>query len=193
MYYQEPGGRIIENSYFDGRWTLDDHALVDGSVVTSDADAASPLAAVSYQRDGRNFRQVFYITALGEVMSTYSTTASNNIATSWSDSEKIIDDPALAGSPALAACTGAGLDGIFVYYPSNNGQGFLNEVRYHFSNESWAEGGWLEGSDPTSGVACSVYNSDDYSIVNVYWRNKATQRLQQSYVNFDSFDFNDGE
>lgn len=39
-YYQAPDGRITENSYLDGRWTLIDHAMVEASVVTSDADAA---------------------------------------------------------------------------------------------------------------------------------------------------------
>lgn len=84
VYYQAEDGRIIENSYLNDRWSLDDHAMVDGSVVALDADAASPLAAVSHENEGRFFRQVFFITDHGESMSTHSSSVSNDIATSWS-------------------------------------------------------------------------------------------------------------
>lgn len=192
-YFQAPDGSIVENSYLDDRWTLDDHAMIDASVVTAEADAGSPLAAVAYERDGETYRQIFYITSTGEVMTTYSTSTSNDVATSWSTPESIIPDkPAQAGSPALGACTGPGLEGIHVYYPSPDG--YINEVRYHNSNSSWAEGGWLKDSDPDSGVACNVYNDPpEYQIVNVYFRNKVTNRLQQSYTWYDTTDFNNGE
>ena len=192
VYYQAEDGRIIENSYLNERWSLDDHAMVDGSVVTRDADAASPLAAVSYENGGQFFRQVFFVTDHGDIMSTHSSSVSNDIATSWSTPEKIIEGTFMAGSPALAACTGPGLNGIHVYYSSQ--KGYINEVRYRFDSASWSEGGYIDGSDPMAGVACSVYNNPpDYQIVNVYYRDKVTKRLRQSYVDFDDTSFSLGK
>lgn len=190
VYYQVPDGAIIENSFLDGRWTLDNHARVNTSIVTSAADAASALAAVSYLKEDKTYRQVFFTTAYGEVMTTWNTTTSDNVATSWFPPEKIIDDPAMAGSPALAACTGPEMGSVRVYSPSNDDQGYINEFSFDFSSETWSQGTSIEQGDPNSGVACNAYNYDDSDswLINVYFRNEATQRMQQSYIYLGSSD-----
>lgn len=51
-YYQDPIGRIIENSYTNGEWTLVNSSKIDESIVATDATPGSPLAAISYPENG---------------------------------------------------------------------------------------------------------------------------------------------
>lgn len=46
-YYQDPDGRIIEDSYANGSWTLEDRSKINDSVVTTEATVGSALAAIS--------------------------------------------------------------------------------------------------------------------------------------------------
>ena len=83
-YFQDPAGRIVENSYLDGTWSLEDRNNINNSIVTTQATAGSPLAAISYKHGGKTYRQVFFITPTGGIMTTNSSETSDGIATSWS-------------------------------------------------------------------------------------------------------------
>ncbi|TKA75692.1 hypothetical protein B0A55_03181 [Friedmanniomyces simplex] len=189
MYYQDANGRIIENSYLNESWTLEDSSLIDQSMVTNDATRGSPLAAVSYTLNGLQYRQVFYIDGTGLVKTTNSTTVNdtNAIATSWTTPYAITNDPAsTSGTAGLAACSDhVGMNGIRVYYGS--GSGYVQEVAYQFNNTAYGWNGMnsFASSDPNSGVACVVFDNtvqeDQY--VNVYMRN-TSGIVVQNYFDF---------
>ncbi|KAK3113558.1 hypothetical protein LTR53_009043 [Teratosphaeriaceae sp. CCFEE 6253] len=192
MYYQDPEGRVIENAYLGGSWTLQDESLVNQSVVTMDATPGSPLAALSYTQGSLQYRQVFYLDASGLVKTTNSTTVDTNaIATSWSVPYAITTDPAsTSGTAGLAACSDdLGMNGIRVYYGSGNG--YIQEVAYQFNHTAngWNEQYSFVSSDPNSGVACVVFENpaeeDEY--LNVYMRNSSGTVAQncETTVQFD--------
>ncbi|KAK1075132.1 hypothetical protein LTR74_000538 [Friedmanniomyces endolithicus] len=194
MYYQDAKGRIIENSYLNGSWTLETTSLIDESVVvSSDATQGSPLAAVSYTVGTLQYRQIFYIDGTGLVKTTNSTTVSANaVATSWTAPYAIVTDHAATSETAgLAACSDhIGMNGIRVYYGSISG--YVQEVAYQFNNTAlgWNELYSFPQSDANSGVACVVYdnaaNQDQF--VNVYMRNTSGIVVQNYY----DFVANDG-
>ncbi|KAK5697193.1 hypothetical protein LTR97_007328 [Elasticomyces elasticus] len=188
MYYQDQDGRIIENTYYNDSWTLEDSSLLDKSVVTTDATARSPLAAVSYALNDVQYRQIFYIDGSGLVKTTNSTNFdANAIATSWSTPYAITDDPAsTSGTAGLAACSDhIGMNGVRVYYGS--GEGYVQEVGYQFNDTStgWTEWFSFSDSDANSGVACVVYDDVEAEelYINVYMRN-TSGIVTQNYWNY---------
>ena len=120
MYFQDPDGRIIENSYLNDTWTLSDSSKINQSVVATGATPRSPLAAISYSWNSQTYRQVFYIDSSGLCQTTNSTTTDGEIATSWSTPYPIYDYAASASATAgLAACVdpNTGMKGEFLFRP----------------------------------------------------------------------------
>lgn len=195
-YYQDPDGRVIENSYLNGSWTLDNSTNINNSVVTTQTAAGSPLAAISYVNNGLTYRQVFFLDSTGTVRSTNSSTTSNNIATSWGAPIAIATDTASPNSIGLAACTDSrktGMGGIRVYYGSSSG--CIQEVGYAFNSTGWTEWFCFDGSDQDAGVACAVYDGPNNAgngtveLINLYLRNSTTGAVTQ---NFWDYQQNDG-
>lgn len=67
QYYQAPDGNIMENSYDNGDWSLQQGSNNKDVIVTSEAGVASPLAAIVYPHNGETYRQVFFISSSGKV------------------------------------------------------------------------------------------------------------------------------
>ena len=181
MYYQDPQGRVIENSYLNG-WSLNE-SNVDASVVTANATNASPLSAISYLWNGHTYRQLFFINPSGVVMTTSSLTTLDGIATAWSVPISLPGEAAPANSIALAACFDHTLiKGVRLYYGSGD---CIQEVGWQFNgNTGWFLGQCFDQSDPASGVACALINNSNYQGLDVYMRNKTTGAVQQNYYNF---------
>jgi hypothetical protein len=197
MYYQDPDGRIIENSFLNSSWTLEDSSKINRSVVTTDATPGSPLAAISYTLNGQQIRQLFYFDGSGNVKTVNSsTTTTDSIATSWSAPYALSTDPASSsGTAGLAACVDhRGLNGIRVYYGSQ-GYEAIQEVGLDFNNETagWQLWNTFDGSDQNSGVACVIYDGldssgDQVEYMNVYLLNTTTHVIQQNWWNYLSSD-----
>lgn len=174
-YYQDSEGRIIENSYINRKWTLQDQKTIDEAVVTKEATLGSPLAAISYMNNGKAWRQVFFITAGGLIKSTMSSETSDGIAKSWSNPTKITTNRSKPAAIGLAACTTSDMNGISVFYPSQYNQ--IEQARFNFTNGHWHDGWAFEDTDALSGVACATH--DGY--LNVYFRNTTTGAVKQVY------------
>ena len=198
-YFQDPDGRILENSYMDGTWTLEDRANEDLSVVTTQAAYGSQLAAISYRYDGKTYRQVFFTTSTGATLSANSTeTMAGGIATNWSVARPITDDKVDPKGVGLAACWSTeAMNGIRAFYPSQ--YGYINEVSWTFGNHYWSDGYQIESSDPKSGVGCAVKNDNENEYLNLYYRNSRSGRVKQAwidylvhdpYYSYDSMDLN---
>lgn len=181
-YFQDPSGRILENSFHDNTWTLSNISYINSSVVTTSAAQGSPLAAVSYDLNGLTYRQVFFTIDTGQIMSTNSTKTlpGTNIATEWSPGQAISQDAVAPSSIGLAACVSNDfLDGVRVYYPSQ--YNYVQELKYNFTSGSWKEGTWWERADVSSGVACAVKETG-HRFLNVYFRLKANGRVKQVFT-----------
>ena len=186
-YFQDPDGRIIENSYLDGAWKVN-AANVNNSVVTDQATPGSPLAAVSYPLNGQNYRQLFFFNDVGNVMTT------NTSATgTWSAPVAITTDVVSPSAVGLAACwEKEGMNGIRVYYGSN--EGYIQEVGWQFNETVWTAWYSFDDSDQNSGVACAIYNYQDNNYINVYYRNTTSNSVKQYYWSYKSNDgwYDDG-
>lgn len=184
-YYQDPHGRIIENSYHSGTWSLADRTYINQSIVTTAATAGSPLAAISYPLDGKHYRQIFFVTSTGATMTANSTETipGTRISTSWSAATAITHDIVAANSIGLAACWSKGvMNGIRVFYPSQ--WDYIQERKYNFSDPVWKDGDFWNGGDTRTGVACatSIESTDQY--INVYMRWRKSGTVKQVYYNF---------
>lgn len=135
QYYQDPQGRIIENSNTNGEWLIHGDDIPESAIVAKDAQDGTPLAATSWsssatggiyvrpqERNRHGFarlisnqRQIFYLDASGAIL-TSNTTGDD----SWSQAVSILtDDSAAPNSIALAVSSGTdptALNGIRVYY-----------------------------------------------------------------------------
>ncbi|KAK6396799.1 hypothetical protein LTR65_008697 [Meristemomyces frigidus] len=190
-YYQDLDGRIIENSYFGGSWTLEDRSKVNESVVTTNATAGSALAAVSYTLNSSIVRQLFFIDAYGMLRTTNSSMTPGTVALEWSTPVAVSSDIVSADSTVgLAACVDHnGMSGIRVYYGSSSGG--IQEVGWQFDTDpGWTMWNFFNESDPTSGVACVTYDANDEreGYINVYMRNTTTGVVQQSYWDYSKSD-----
>ncbi|KAF2723970.1 hypothetical protein K431DRAFT_344470 [Polychaeton citri CBS 116435] len=179
-FYQDPQGNVIQNSYKNGAWSLEDHSKINESIVTDQAALGSPLAAISYTVDSQVYRQVFFFASTGEVMQTNSTDGST-----WADPSLITGIISAPGTPALAACAGlAPMNGVRVYFGSNNG--YIQEVGHNFTNTTWSDWYGFPDSDGDTGVACSVYETSDGKNMynNVYYRNTTDNQIHQTYWDY---------
>jgi hypothetical protein len=188
MYYQDPAGRIIENSYAKSQWTLINRSLINSSVVTTAATPGSPLAAISYPCDGTYCRQVFFVSSTGLIMTATSkeTIVGTSISKSWSASTAISLHTIATGGIGLAACWSADLfNGIRVFYASQDG--YVSEVKYTFGSGDggWEEGTYWDTADTMSGVACSVKEGPGEKFLNVYMRMTGTGAVKQLWNNYD--------
>lgn len=50
-YYQDPSGRIIENVFANGEWSVQGSDVPNDAIVTTDARRGSPIAATTYKQD----------------------------------------------------------------------------------------------------------------------------------------------
>lgn len=182
-YFQDPQGRIIENSYLDGKWSLEDRANIDHSVVTTQAAYGSQLAAISYPLDGKMYRQVFFVTSTGAVMTANSSTTSDGIATDWSISRSITNDRIDPKSIGLAACwSDKAMNGIRVFYPSQ--YGYVQEQIYTFGSQGWTDGQQMDASDSQSGIGCAVALSNSEEYLNLYFRSTASGKVKQTWYDY---------
>lgn len=196
-YYQDPEGRIIENSYLKASgWTLEDHNNINSSVVTTAATPGSPLAAVSYVFQGDTYRHIFFLDGAGNLKETNSSTYNGTIATEWSTPSIVSTDASSSSlTVGLAACADHNnLNGIRVYYGSSSG--YIEEYSWLFNDtsEGWQYSNGFDGSDANSGVSCVNYDGSDGQYLNVYLRNATTGQVQQWYYSFgsDDGDWSDG-
>ena len=175
LYFEYTDGRIIESHYSDGQWAITDNDnITDKNVVapSNAATQASPLAAIAYTLYGTAYRQVFFITSDGQLK----TTQTNGNGTWSSPSDNILKgDKASTRSYALAACADTqsnGLNGIRVYYGSQNG--YIQEVGMDFSESTespvWHMWASFPQSDASSGVACALNGNKNH----MYLRNTST-------------------
>ena len=186
-YFQAPDGRIIENTVTGTDWSLADHSQINNSVVTNQAEYGSPIAAISYPLNGTTWRQVFFVSSSGEIMTTKTSKTTGTTATGWSNPTPITTDVAAATSVGLAACWSTKImNGIRVYYASQ--LGYIREVALTFGYNTWSDGEYFVDSDSASGVACATYNDNQDQFINVYMRNSTTNSVQQSWYNYASGD-----
>lgn len=194
-YFQDPEGRILENSYKHSIWTLSDRTNLNLSVVTTAATAGSPLAALSYSYNNLNYRQIFFVTPTGTIMTANSTAtiSGTSIATSWSAARAISTDIVAPNSIGLAACVSEELmGGIRVFYPSQ--YGWVQELKYTFNNATWAEADYWKKADTTSGLACAVKSgSSGNSFLNLYVQvaGNVTQFWNDDFMNNGDFNWNE--
>ncbi|KAK5163738.1 uncharacterized protein LTR77_010411 [Saxophila tyrrhenica] len=190
-YFQDPSGRILENSYKSSTWSLSEHSQINSSVVTTAATPGSPLAAISYDYDNQHYRQIFFVTDTGNIMTTNSTEniSDTSTATSWSAAHVIHRDTVAPNSIGLAACASEELmNGIRVFYPSQ--YGYVQMLRYDFGgNGSWWETDFWNRADTSSGIACAVKDEGSgRKLLNLYTRMKGSGVVKQFWN-----DFTDGE
>ncbi|KAK3673831.1 hypothetical protein LTR78_006386 [Recurvomyces mirabilis] len=176
LYFQDSTGRILENVYTNGSWSLHDSNRVNESVVTADATPGTSLSAIAYNINGTLTRQVFFIDAGGLLRSINSTTVTRvAIASAW-------------GAPIIVSSDVASTSGYTMEYKT----GSIQEVAYMFNNtgDGWNEMNNFDQSDANSGVACVVYdNADqDEQYVNVHMRNSTTGQIIQNYWSFTDND-----
>ncbi|KAK3705999.1 hypothetical protein LTR37_012993 [Vermiconidia calcicola] len=177
-YFQDADGQILENVYGDSTWSLSDRNLINASIVTTAAVAGSPLAAISYQLDGKTYSQFFFVTSTGAIHTTHST------GSTWSPPISITADRVAVNSIGLAACWGEDpMNGIRVFYPSQ--AGWMQEMKYTFGGSGfWYKGEGFGGSDTSSGVACAVKNDKDSQFLNVYMRWSSSGLVKQVYYDY---------
>ncbi|KAK3691587.1 hypothetical protein LTR37_018542 [Vermiconidia calcicola] len=177
-YLQDADGQILENVYADSTWSLSDRNLLNTSIVTTEAVVGSPLAAVSYQLDGKTYSQLFFVTSTGGIHTTYST------GSTWSPPIPITADRVAVNSIGLAACWGDDpMNGIRVFYPSQ--EGTMREMKYTFGGTGfWYAGEEFDGSDTSSGVACAVKTDKDSQFLNLYMRWKSSGLVKQVYYDY---------
>lgn len=165
-YFQDPDGRILENSYLDGTWTLANRANADVSVVTTQAAYGSQLAAISYQYDDKAYRQICFVTSTGAIMTVNSTETTAGIATNWGTEQPITDDRLDPKGIGLAACwSDQAMNGIRAFYPCQ--YGYINEFKWTFGEDKWVDGHLINSSDPKSGVGCAIRNMVHNQYVNL--------------------------
>lgn len=186
-YFQDPNGRILENSYIDGTWTLENEANIDLSVVTTQAAYGSQLAAISYQYDSKIYRQIFFITSTGAIMTANSTETTAGIATNWSVARSITNDIVDPNGLGLTACwSNLLMNGIRAFYPSQ--YGYIQEVKFTFGEDSWQDGNQIPNSDPKSGIGCAIKNDATDQYLNLYYRNTASGQVKQAYIDYAAQD-----
>ena len=54
-YYQDTQGRVVENQYVGGAWTIKGSSVLSNAVVATDANPGSPIAATSWTSNGALF------------------------------------------------------------------------------------------------------------------------------------------
>lgn len=192
MYYQDQSGNIIENTYANGSWSLDDLASQNGSIIVQSNGQinSSPLAVTTYTVEGVYTRQVFFINPSGYVMQTNSTNMDGTHGVSWTAPQQITTDPVSAGTAGigLAACSDANsMNGVRVYYPSMKYG--LSELMWQFNDTGagWAAGFSFDQVDTSSGFACAMdsgttNNGNAYLFMVVYVRNSTTKAVKQNYL-----------
>ena len=183
-YYQDPDGRIIENSYMDGTWTLETPANANLSVVTTQAALGSQLAAISYPYGGKTYRQVFFVTSTGGILTAISTETTDGIATKWGPGISITNDRIDPKGIGLAACwSNKTMNGIRAFYPSQ--WGYIQEMKWTFGGDSWVEGEQMLSADPSTGMGCATKDGTSEQYLNLYYRNTRTGRVKQAFVVYD--------
>jgi hypothetical protein len=172
----------------EGKWTLENRANIDSSVVTTQAAYGSPLAAISYKYNGKTYRQIFFVTSTGTFMTVNSTDTTAGIATNWSEAHQITHDKVDPKSIGLAACWGFGtMNSISAFYPSQ--YGWIAQMKWTFGEDQWQDGdgdngGIISSSDAESGMGCAVKDGGADQILNLYYRNTASGKVKQAYIIF---------
>lgn len=52
QYYQDEQGRIVENEYSNGKWSVQGKDIPSNSIIGNDAQSGSPIAATSWLASG---------------------------------------------------------------------------------------------------------------------------------------------
>nr|POE52080.1 hypothetical protein CFP56_52461 [Quercus suber] len=192
MYYQDDQSRIIENSYFNDTWTLQDDSNLDQSVVVASmAQQGSPMAAIAYERNGTNYRQVFFLDASGTLHETNSSTVTNGIATSWSQPQAITSTIASPKCISIAACVNsAPMNGIRVYFGAADAASgkFVQETLFGFDQQIWKDGSSFPEGDADSGIGCGAWNStiNSSQYVDLYFRNVTSGVVLQEFWDYST-------
>lgn len=168
----------------DDTWTLENQANIDSSVVTTQAAYGSQLAAISYQYGGKTYRQIFFITSTGAIMTANSTDITDGMATNWSVGMSITNDRADPKGIGLAACwSDKTMNGIRAFYPSQ--YGYIQEMKWKFGKDKWVDGELMLASDPKTGMGCAVKDGASQQYLNLYYRNTDSGKVKQAFVVYD--------
>ncbi|KAF2222874.1 hypothetical protein BDZ85DRAFT_262597 [Elsinoe ampelina] len=173
FYYQAPNGSVIEDFYAGNALTAQSvkasgPAAAQRSIVTTPNIAPkAPLAAVSYQLNGSDWRHLFYVNNGGTIMETK--TSDDN----WTQPERVFVNGIAPGGQCLAACFGPVEQGIglrVIAGLSDRVMGttsFLNQTGIN----GWIRGLVYSNSTNTAGCACTVDDKGKAPRLHVYTRN----------------------
>ncbi|KAG8625770.1 hypothetical protein KVT40_006171 [Elsinoe batatas] len=173
FYYQAPNGSVIEDYYAGNALTAESikasgPAAAQRSIVnTPNIAPKAPLAAVSYQLNGSDWRHLFYVNNGGTIMET-KTTDDN-----WTQPERVFVNGIAPGGQCLAACFGPVDQGIglrVIAGLSDRVMGttsFLNQTGIN----GWIRGLVYSNSTNTAGCACTVDDKGKAPRLHVYTRN----------------------
>jgi hypothetical protein len=168
----------------DGTWTLENQVNIDSSVVTTQAAYGSQLAAISYKYGGKTYRQIFFVTSTGAIMTVNSTETNDGMATNWSAAMSLTNDRIDPKGIGLAACwSDLTMNGIRAFYPSQ--YGYVQEMKWTFGKDGWVKGEALLSSDSATGMGCAVKNGASDQYLNLYYRNTGSGKVKQAFVLYD--------
>ncbi|KAL9078484.1 MAG: hypothetical protein Q9157_002605 [Trypethelium eluteriae] len=185
-YVQDGTNNIIENIWTPSNDSTNSFVNSTRSTVATDAKKGSPIVAMSYLRRSTNLltRHVVYIDNNNQLKDAISDNKSNN---KWSNGGLGATKSQALGvsSVALTACWAEFYndgEGIRLYYGSVNNT--LQEMGASTANSTWNWQNWYEWSNVTasSGVACVTHNP----IINLYYVNSTSGRVQQSWFDYSS-------
>lgn len=192
LYYQSQNRSIIEVSYPSSIiGDSDASTSATWKVVTNDADERTPLSRTQSIDPVTN--QVVYslfFAKNGYLAQVNQTKGSS----SWSISSILTREPLMPGTNCLSACgESTYMKGMRVYYGSS--WGFIREIGYTSTDNTWTNWQDFPATDPLSGVATTMQVTAGNSTksvdlyVNLYFRNTTTGTVQQAYWAFGSADY----
>ncbi|PSK37396.1 hypothetical protein B9Z65_2138 [Elsinoe australis] len=178
VYLQGTNGSLLEEYYAGDTITVDSvkkaglpytqQAIINAPNMAPE----TPLAAVTYNLNGSNWKHLFYVSNSGKVMETKSS------GTNWTSPEQISTTGVAPGGRCLAACYGKVEDGIGIRVIAGWAAGAVQET-HNFLNvtgmDGWKRGFSFKNATASTGCACTVNEEGVNAQMNVYTRNKDDQ------------------